>query len=69
MGGGGDTTLLFEDKNMLNFRFKIRVWTFGQSFRPPSLLLGQCPKFHRFSILQPSLNVINVNSCTVKTSH
>ena len=40
---------------MLYIRFKIRVGTFGQSFGPPSLLLGQCPKFGRFSILQPSL--------------
>ena len=41
---------------MLNFRFKITVGTFGQSFGPPSLLLGQCPKFDLFSIWQPSLN-------------
>ena len=46
------TTLLFI---MLNIRFKIRVGTFGQSFGPPSLLLGQCPKFNQFSIWQPSL--------------
>ena len=65
-GVGGDcggssiigTTLLFEKKCMLNFRFNIRVGSFGQSFGPPSLVLGQCPKFNRFSILQPSLSVL-----------
>ena len=43
-------------KNFFNFRFKIRVGTFWQSFRPPSLLLGQCPKFDKFLIWQPSLS-------------
>ena len=38
------TTLLFDEEKMFNFRFKIRFGTFGQSFRPPSLLLGQCPR-------------------------
>ena len=47
---------------MLNFRFKIRVGTFGLSFGPPSLLLAQCPRFHNFFYL-PKFGPSTIQFC------